>query len=197
VIVILDRQHYGKPHRDDKGAQIKHGGEYVYEVDLTLSYIEHATALLTSEGHTVHVLDSGWYGERHERAAEIARDNPDELVAYVACHVNAGLGNYGLLVHDARSRAGLALAESVASVYGAATTPQIARVLVRASERGGTWGRAHTTIAGIWDAPANCAGVCFEPYFIDQPDHAPFLSAPGLEIIGHALAVGCMQWAGQ
>ena len=197
MIVVLDRQHYGKPHRDDKGARTKYDGSWIYEVDLTAAYIEHATAMLTSEGHTVHLLDAGWYGERHKRAAEIARENPDEPVAYVACHVNAGQGTYALAVHDKRSTGGAALAECIAGVLAGAGAGAIDRALVRGSERGGDWGRAHVTIAGIWDAPANCVGVCFEPFFIDQQRHRTFLSGPGLQVIGHALAVSCMQWAGQ
>ena len=195
MIVILDRQHYGKPGRDDKGAKVKHGGGWIYEIDLTAAYIEHATAMLTSEGHTVHVLESGWYAERHDRAAEIAAANPDVPTAYVACHVNAGQGTYALAVHDKRSKGGAALAECVAGVLAGAGAGAIDRAIVRGSERGGDWGRAHVTIAGIWEAPANCVGVCFEPFFIDQPRHAPFLAAPGLEVIGHSLAVACMKWA--
>jgi len=197
VIVILDRQHHGKPNRDDRGARTEIDGATVWEVDLTAAYIENATALLTSEGHTVHLLDSGWYGERHERAGEIARENPDQLVAYAACHVNAGGGSYALVLHDQRSRGGQALAESIADTLGSVGAPNIDRSIVRSTERGGTWGRAHTTIAGIWDAPGNCSGVCFEPMFIDSAGHRDLLTPEGLRVIGHALAVGCMQWAGQ
>ena len=196
MIVVLDRQHVGKPGKDDRGAQTKINGETVYEIDLTAGYIDAAVALLSAEGHTVHVLESGWYGERHERAAEIARDNPHDLVAYVACHVNAGGGSYGLALHDARSRSGLSLAEAIADTLGTVAAPPPDRALVRAAERGGTWGRAMTTIAGIWDAPANCAGVCFAPMFIHSPKHRELLTPEGLRVIGQALAVGCMTWAG-
>ncbi len=199
MIVVLDRQHVGKPGRDDRGAQTEIDGETVYEIDLTAGYIDAAVALLSAEGHTVHVLESGWYGERHARAAEIARAHPHELVAYVAAHVNAGgaAAAYGLVIHDARSRSGLSLAEAIADTLGTVAAPHLDRAIVRAAERGGTWGRAMTTIAGIWDAPANCAGVCFEPMFIDSPAHRELLTPAGLQVIGHALAVGCMTWAGQ
>jgi len=197
VIVVLDRQHYGKPGKDDRGAQTEINGETVYEIDLTAGYIDAAVALLSAEGHTVHVLESGWYGERHERAAEIARDNPHDLVAFVACHVNAGGGSYGLVLHDARSRSGLSLAEAIADTLGTVAAPHLDRAIVRSTEADGTWARAHGTIAGIWDAPANCAGVCFEPMFIDTPRHRELLTPAGLRVIGQALAVGCMTWAGQ
>jgi len=194
VIVILDRQHYGKPGRDDRGAQTEIDGQAVYEIDLTLAYIEAATTLLLAEGHTVHILDSGWYGERNDRACEIARENPDERVAYVACHVNAGGGTYGLTLHDARSGGGRRLAEAVADVLGTNAAPHIDRSIVRAAEQGGTWSRAMTTISGIYSGPANISGICFEPFFIDSERNRPLLSPLGLNVIGQALAVGCMNW---
>lgn len=195
MIVILDRQHVGKPGRDDRGASTEIDGVEIWEVDLTAQYIEAATALLVAEGHTVHLLDAGWYAERHERAAEIAAGAPDQRVAYVAAHVNAGGGAYGLVLHDQRSRGGQALAEAIADSLDAGARPHIDRCVVRATERGGTWGRAHTTIAGIWDAPSNCSGVCFEPFFIDSARNRELLTPAGLALVGRALAVGCMQWA--
>ena len=42
----------------------------------------------------------------------------------------------------------------------------------------------------------NISGVCFEPFFIDSPAHAQLLTDDGLRLIGQALAVGCMSWAG-
>ena len=169
MIVILDRQHVGKPGSDDRGASTEIDGVEIWEVDLTAQYIEEATALLVAEGHTVHLLDSA--------------------------HVNAGGGAYGLVLHDQRSRGGQALAEAIADSLDAGARPHIDRCVVRATERGGTWGRAHTTIAGIWDAPSNCSGVCFEPFFIDSARNRELLTPPGLALVGRALAVGCMQWA--
>lgn len=197
MIVVLDRQHVGKPGRDDRGAVGEVDGDTVHEVDLTAAYIEAATALLTAEGHDVVHLDSGWYQERHRKAAEIARHNPDEAVAYVACHINAGGGSYGLVIHDERSRGGHALAEAVADALGSACEPYLDRSLVRAAERGGTWARAMSTIAGIYDGPANLCGVCFEPLFIDCARHEALMRPEGLVLVGQALATGCMTWAGQ
>ena len=197
MIVVLDRQHVGKPGRDDKGARAELDGEVVHEVDLTLGYIEHAAALLTAEGHDVVILDEGWYQERHRKAADIARANPDEAVAYVAAHCNAGGGSYGLAIHDQRSRGGRALAEAVADVLGANAAPYLDRAIVRAAERGGTWGRAMTTIAGIYDGPANIVGICYEPLFMDQERHADLMRPGGLRVVGQALALGCMTWAGE
>jgi hypothetical protein len=194
VIVILDRQHHGKPNKSDKGARTELDGRTVHEVDLTHDYIEAASALLLAEGHAVYVLDHGWYSARHARACEIARENPDERIAYVACHINAGSGSYGLVLHDARSRGGHALAEAVADALGPAAAPHIDRALVRAADREGSWSRAMTTIQGIWSGPANIAGICFEPFFIDSERNRDLLSPAGLTLVGQALAAGCMQW---
>ena len=193
MIVILDRQHAGKPGKNDRGASVKLDGRTVYEVDLTAAYIEAATALLMAEGHTVHVLEDGWYSARHERACEIARENPDQRCAYVACHINAGGGSYGLVLHDARSRGGHALAEAVADALGT-DNAALDRTLVRAADPYGSWARAMTTIKGIYSGPGNLSGVCYEPFFIDNERNQALMSDVGLRAVGHALAVGCMQW---
>jgi hypothetical protein len=193
VIVILDRQHAGKPGKDDRGASVELDGRTVYEVDLTRAYIEAATAALMAEGHAVYVLEDGWYSARHARACEIARENPDERIAYVACHINAGGGSYGLVLHDARSRGGHALAEAVADALGT-DNAALDRTLVRAADHEGSWARAMTTIKGIYSGPGNLSGICYEPFFIDSERNQALMTADGLRAVGNALAVGCMQW---
>lgn len=193
MIVILDRQHAGKPGKDDRGASVELDGRTVYEVDLTRAYIEAATALLMSEGHAVYVLEDGWYSARHARACEIARENPAQLCAYVACHINAGGGSYGLVLHDARSRGGHALAEAVADALGT-DNAALDRTLVGAADHEGPWARAMTTIKGIYSGPGNLSGICFEPFFIDNDRNQALMTDAGLRAVGNALAVGCMQW---
>jgi hypothetical protein len=193
VIVILDRQHAGKPGKNDRGASVELDGRTVYEVDLTRAYIEAATDLLNAEGHAVYVLEDGWYSARHARACEIARENPDERIAYVACHINAGGGSYGLVLHDARSRGGHALAEAVADALGT-DNAALDRTLVRAADHEGSWARAMTTIKGIYSGPGNLSGICYEPFFIDSKRNQALMTADGLRAVGRALAVGCMQW---
>jgi N-acetylmuramoyl-L-alanine amidase len=193
VIVILDRQHAGKPGKEDRGASVELDGRTVYEVDLTRAYIEAATDLLNAEGHAVYLLEDGWYSARHARACEIARENPDERIAYVACHINAGGGSYGLVLHDARSRGGHALAEAVADALGT-DNAALDRTLVRAADHEGAWARAMTTIEGIYSGPGNLSGICYEPFFIDSERNRALMTDDGLRAVGNALAVGCMQW---
>ncbi len=76
MVLILDRQHYGKPNQNDLGAGADLDGDGKVELDereanLTPLYIAAAKQLAEAEGHTVYVLDSGWYSDRHEQAVEI------------------------------------------------------------------------------------------------------------------------------
>ena len=94
MIVIFDRQHYGKPNQNDLGAGVDLDGDGTVETaereaNLTPLYYLPAKAALEALGHTVYVLDSGWYSERHQRADDIARNNPHELVAYLVSEKEA------------------------------------------------------------------------------------------------------------
>lgn len=187
MIAILDRQHLGKPSKPgDHGAV--HGA--LRETDLTDAYIAAAADALRRHGHTVEVLVEGEYGTRHHRAREIARGAPKTRCAYVACHVNAGGGTYGLVEYDARSTRGAQLADELA--HGLRALPGVTTSRTKglgAGERG--W----VCIDGIYAGPANLAGVIFEPGFIDAGGHAGLWTAEGLTRIGTALALACEGWA--
>jgi hypothetical protein len=71
-------------------------------------YAMNVAEQLEAAGVRVVVLEHGEYRERHAQAGEEARGA--RRAAYVACHVNAGGGDYGLVVFDGRSVAGRALA---------------------------------------------------------------------------------------
>ncbi len=204
MIVIFDRQHYGKPGRSDLGAayDVDADGDIGWqerEANLTPMYYEPAIAMLQAAGAVVHVLDSGWYHERHAEACRISRANPVEPVAYIACHVNAGGGDYAAVIHDARSRRGEDLAESLALALGESRLP-VARSIVRPAKASGSWRRAFTTIKGVYagtpESPSTpwLCGVCFEPYFLDQPDHASLATREGGRRIAQALATGLLRW---
>ena len=58
MVLILDRQHYGKPGRDDLGAGVDLNDDGIVErnereANLTLIYIEAAKRFAEAEGHTV------------------------------------------------------------------------------------------------------------------------------------------------
>ena len=61
MVVILDRQHYGKPNRNDLGAGVDLDGSGTIdnderEANLTPLYIEAAKQLLEADNHTVFIL---------------------------------------------------------------------------------------------------------------------------------------------
>tara|TARA_A100001391_G_scaffold39073_2_gene21640 strand:+ start:770 stop:1384 length:615 start_codon:yes stop_codon:yes gene_type:complete len=200
MIVILDRQHYGKPGKDDLGAGVDLDGDGKVESDerearLTPTYIYAAKDYLASRGHIVYVLQEGWYSDRHVEACGIAHQHVDQKVAYIACHLNAGGGNYSVTLSDERSKGGYKLAQSIATNMST-ELPEVARHLVKECSPD-LWTNAYYTIKGIYSGPANISGVCFEPLFMDNTDHQELLDDEGLKRIGVILAQGCLSWAGE
>ena len=183
-LVILDQQHHGKPHTDDKGASF---GSLV-ETDLTAGYIAAAQNALEAAGVEVLVLRWGWYSERHAYVREVAKAVPGKCV-YVACHVNAGGGSYGLVCHDYRSKAGAKAAEAVGAELG----KLVETVRVEAAS-GGTWKNAYNTIKGVFEGPGNLSGICYEPGFIDSDMNKHMWLADGLVRVGDALAAGILKY---
>ena len=197
MVLILDRQHYGKPGQNDLGAGADLDGDGVVELDereanLTLLYINAAKQLAEAQGHTVYVLDSGWYSDRHEQAIGIALSHPDDMCAYIACHLNAGGGSYSLALHDYRSHGGENLAKAVATEMSV-KIPEISRHLVRAASPD-EWTNGYYTVKGIYAGPGNLSGVCFEPVFMDNVEHQALLTPEGLVLLGQILANACIAW---
>ena len=199
MIAIFDRQHFGKPGRSDVGAaydvdQDGHVEWQEQEIHLTPLYYEPAIEALTAAGHRCHLLDQGWYRDRHQLAIQISKRYPGQPTAYIACHVNAGRGDYAAGIHDWRSRGGARLAEAIAASLGDAGLPGVERSLVRSASRTNGWRRGLSTIEGIIVGPAWLSGLCFEPYFLDNPDHAGCATPEGGALIGQALARGLIRW---
>ena len=200
MIVIFGRQHYRKPGKSDLGAgyDLDQDGDVAAqerEANLTPLYIEPAKKLLEGLFHTVYVLDSGWYSERHKRACEIAANNPGMRVAYLACHVNAGRGDYAVMIHDERSGGGKGLAAALSGAVSDRNLPGIRRSLVRAASADNAWKRGYTTIKGIYSGPANISGVRVEPYFIERGEHRYLTTVQGGREIAEALADGLVRWS--
>ena len=197
MVLILDRQHYGKPGQNDLGAGADLDGDGVVELDereanLTLLYINAAKQLAEAQGHTVYVIDAGWYSARHEQAIQIALSHPDDMCAYIACHLNAGGGSYSLALHDYRSHGGENLAKAVATEMSV-KIPEISRHLVRAASPD-EWTNGYYTVKGIYAGPGNLSGVCFEPVFMDNVEHQALLTPEGLVLLGQILANACIAW---
>jgi hypothetical protein len=200
VIVIFDRQHYGKPGKSDLGAGVDLDGDgkvetAEMEANLTPLYYLPAKKLLEALGHNVYVFDNGWYSDRHNRANALAKANPNQRVAYLACHINAGRGDYAAFIHDARSRKGSTLANALADAYTKARITGIKRTLVREGTPDNAWNRGLNTIKGIYAGPSNITGVCLEPYFLDRQDHYWLSGDIGNEKIANALVAGLVKWA--
>ena len=199
MIVIFDRQHYGKPGKADMGAgyDLDNDGKVEVqeqEANLTPLYFLPAKAALEKMGHSVYVLDQGWYSDRHKKANAIAAANKGSLVAYIACHINAGKGDYSVMISDERSTRGASLALCLSDALSAEKLSGLKRNLTRSASATNEWKRGFSTISGIFAGPANIAGVCFEPYFIDRPEHAWLASPEGGEAIAKAIVAGLTAW---
>ena len=202
MIVIFDRQHYGKPNRpQDLGAAVDLDGDGVIENDekeanLTPGYYRPAKEALERLGHSVYVLEEGYYSARHRKANRIAEVNPAQRVAYIACHINAGKGDYSVMIHDERSRGGKRLADCLAASFSKnrPSLTGIRRDLVRSASPNNAWKRGLSTIKGIYAGPSNISGVCFEPYFIDREEHQWLTSHQGGKAIADAIVMGLMAW---
>ena len=202
MIVIFDRQHYGKPGSasGDRGAGVDLDGDGQIEsgeqeANLTPLYIQPAKALLTQLGHTVYLLDSGWYSQRHEDAIAIARANPSKRVAYLACHINAGGGDYAVFLFDSRSSGGAALAGSITDAFASdSDLTGISRSLLRSASATNDWSNAYNTVKGIYAGPTNISGVCVEPYFLDQAKHRWLTTPEGGAALAEALVDGIVRW---
>lgn len=189
--VALDRGHAGKgPGSGDRGASSDLDGDgqvetHEREAMLTPAYIlaaEHALLLL---GHEVICLSDGSYAARQARAIGYGCD------VYVACHLNAGSGDYGLAVHNPGSVAGRALATAITGKLRV-LCPELARVVV-GEAREGSFPRAAACIGDL--ARAKPIGIVYEPWFLDQPAHHGLATGGAPTRVGQALAEGIDAWA--
>ena len=182
--VVFDWQHHGKPGKDDHGASF----EDLRETDLSRAYIEAARDALEVAGVPTIMLGYGWYSARHAYVREAAKAVTGKCV-YVACHVNAGGGSYGLVCYDKRSGAGQRLSSAVSSELGKLVGKSRSE-----AASASLWGNAYNTIKGVYEGPANLSGICFEPGFIDSADNRHLWYADGLVRVGEALAAGILSY---
>ena len=195
-IVILDRQHHGKPGgRGDLGARADLDGDglveaHEFEANLTPLYIASARDYLEAQGVEVVVLEWGSYKARHAYAGAIAGAADGAPVAYIGCHLNAGGGRYAAVLHDPRSRGGRGLAVTLAGTL----EEEFEELSKGKAVPAGQGTRAFSTYAGIYAGPGNLSGVGFEPCFMDTEEHRPLLTPGGLTRIGEVLGAGCLTW---
>ena len=180
-LVVLDRQHIGKPSRPlDLGAE----REGLAEAVLVRRYLATAEDVLRAGGCVVVPMGDGDYSDRHARACAMRAD------VYVAGHVNAGGGSGGYAFYDSRSAAGHLLARAVAARLG--EFPELRGASATACSGAAPWSNAWHTIRGVYEGRP--VGLCYEPCFIDQPAHAPLFTSDGLVRVGTALARGILDY---
>lgn len=198
--LILDIQHAGRPSKPgDLGASADLDRDGVverdeYEARITPIYAGACRDLAAADGVPVLWIDAGEYPARHRMAIELAKAHPGVRWLYVACHLNAGGGDYGLVIADGRSTGGRNAARDVAEALEA--LPELRRTIAGATAaEGSDWPRAWWTLNGIFAGPSNLSGICFEPCFMDTEAQRPLLTTEGLHRIGAALYRGACAWA--
>jgi hypothetical protein len=216
-LLILDIQHRGNPNRPDSyGAHIDLDGDGVKEAwereaALTPDYAAAASWEMARQGHLVCFEPAGPsdYATRWGRAIALAMAHPDMPIVYAACHLNMGGFTKGLVFHDARSSGGYSVAHLVASHLANISELGGAKAIAsyykaRPSEPADRqdpslhWTRrALYTITGIYSGPRNLCGVCFEPWYLDNPDHRSLATPEGCGRVGGALAAGICDWFNQ
>ena len=198
MILHLDLGHKGKPppHDRNRGAVRADG---VTEAELAQLYIAAATKRAVMRGAQVHYpMTPAYYGARQVEACRVARLSPLVQHRYVACHLNAGGGRYGLVGYDLRSGLGRELAVELAGALAdACHWLGGVRAHGVAHDSAMTWERnVFATIGRVYDGPANIAAVCFEPGFIDHdgattPEALALYGVVLADVLtGHRQAVG-------
>lgn len=188
ALVILDRQHVGKPNNlDDLGAYSELSQEH--EAHMVGRYMLEVEWTLRKLGHRVVTISDGPYNNRHKRANDFFARESGACI-YLAGHLNAGGGDYGALFHDHRSAMGAAASEFLA--YHLMKVEGIGEVKVVESRPTDWTKNAFHTIDGVYTGRG--CGVCLEPFFIDCKQHAHLMGDDGLDMIGNAIAKGVDGW---
>jgi hypothetical protein len=164
----------------------------IREVDLSWAYIGHTRAALQVQGIGCTVLSYGQYSQRHAYARAQA-ERLEGRVAYLACHVNVAdpPGSYGAYFYDGRSRLGRGLAEHLTKALG---SPLGMTCKAIPAVQGDWTANALSTISGVYQGPSNIAGVCLEPFFINQPSHDLYRQDFGLRLLGRSLVDALVSW---
>ena len=186
--IILDRQHVGKPNKpDDLGAYSEICQDH--EAHLVGQYFLEVECTLRALGHHVVTISDGYYSSRHKRANEFFAKAASASI-YLAGHLNAGGGDYSAVFHDHRSAMGADACQFIAAQLAKVEGLDNAKS-IQANPTDWTKNAFHT-IDGIF-AGKGC-GVCLEPFFLDSRYHRHLMNDNGLELVGHAIALGVDAW---
>lgn len=185
-LIILDRQHVGQIHKiTSSGASFDDGHHLFVEGMETAKYIHAIECELRRRGFHVMTISDGTYPERHERVNHYARQYEGHVL-YFACHLNAGgAGRYGAMFYDHRSSLGAKLAKSLCVKMSSLGIEMIAP-----ESRPNDWTKnAFYTIKNV--APV---AICFEPFFIDNPEHHRFMTDEGRKLLSTCFVDGIQQY---
>lgn len=183
LTVAVDVQHLYRQHMPgDRGATFTlANGTHTDEATATLAYGAALASTLGELGARVltnrNGLPEGPYSVR-QRAARDAG-----ALVYLACHVNAGGGDSGLVEYMEGSAMSRRLADTIAL---ALCPPPFPKCSARPLERGQ---RGAVCIEGH---PG--ASVLLEPFFGDNPRHQYLFAAPSLANLGVVVAAGVAWW---
>ena len=193
MVIFIDRQHTGKPHRPtDRGASHDLDG------DGTITALEQETywtgylglmleTRLVQEGHTVIILSDGKYSDRHSRVNEYSQLFPQERQIYLALHFNCGGGSYGAMFYHHQSSKGQYLADCINEGLEG-YFPQVSQFKSIPSQPGDWTKNAYNTIKGVGSPVA----ICMEPLFLDT--HKDLMTQEGMAKIVLGTAQGIQKW---
>ena len=158
---------------------------------MTARYLLACELALLDMGHVVIPISDGSYNERHARVNRYAGTfKAGQPQVYIAAHLNAGAGSYGLIGYDHRSRSGPELASRIGRQLRQ-VAPELNGVKCIEAKPDDWTRNMYTTISGVTQP----IGLCLEPAFLDQPAHADLLTREGLSTMGRAIAAGIDAWA--
>jgi N-acetylmuramoyl-L-alanine amidase len=185
--VAVDVQHLFRTgaRARDRGAEfvLVASGAHVNEGDLALLYAQALALGLSNRGAALLApgVLTGPYSARNRRA------NLWGAHAYLACHINAGRGNYARTEHMSMSPGlelgtaiGLRLVRAFPGVIRKSDTVEL-----HSGDRGAVC---------IRECSGRTAAVIVEPCFGDNPAHQDLLSAPQLAKMGETIAQGVADW---
>ncbi len=186
--VAIDVQHLWKPPPSDRD----HGavftlpdGRHTTEADAALLYAAALAAWLEGRGALVLRNDPtrrvmvGRYADRHRTALSWGAQ------VYLACHLNAGGGRYGL-VEWLNGNPGEPLANAiVGELRNIAEVGAAHGKALNAGERG--------TLC-VQGCGARIAALILEPFFGDSPSMQPLLAPARLLEVGAAIGSGVARW---
>lgn len=189
AVVVLDVQHLYRSgiHAGDRGTRYSlPGGGSIWEAQAATTYAAAAARWLKARGATVWTNDPahnflvGPYSRRNRFANGLRPD------CYLACHVNAGGGDYAAFEYVAQERAlsVLALALSLGHALGA--LPEVKRFRPVALKHGD---RGAVCIERVI-APA----LVVEPFFGDRLEQQGLFATDRLVALGEAIASGVSEW---